>query len=661
MGWLLKTTCMKIIYSVLLSISVWTAAVAQKPYLGNLEKQLSATQKEDTFRVLALSAIADYYGFLQFDSALVYALQVSKLSDKLNYTIGKTRAYRSMFFAYNCQGNYPKALEAALNINKLADELAKVNRSFSGRGDYFIGLLNLEMKDFTKAREQFDLALKNYKKSGTPESDIFFVYSQMANMYSSFTQSDSALWYARKGYELGIRSTQFKKYFALACAALGNIYDQIGNPNLAENYFRMGIEQSKEYNNIYFQARNYNYLAALFKKLNLKDSAVNYANTSLRLCQEHNFGEFAADASRILATTYDSENKTDSSLKYFKIMVAARDSVFSQSRGQQFQQFAFNEIQRRQEISASEERYKSQVKMYGLSIALILFSLLAFSLFRNNRQKQRAKINIEKAYDELKSTQAQLIQNEKMASLGELTAGIAHEIQNPMNFINNFSEINSELLDEMREEIKSGNSTEAFGLSEMIRENNSKINFHGKRADSIVKSMLLHSRTSSGIKEPTDINQLADEYLRLAYHGLRARDSSFNVTMKTDFEPDVLKIDIVPQDIGRVLLNLYNNAFYSVGEKKRQMVQDYLPIVEVRTKKLGNKFEITIRDNGKGIPKNILDKIFQPFFTTKPTGQGTGLGLSLSYDIIKTHGGEIKVETAEGSYTEFKIILPFKK
>ncbi|HSZ31776.1 MAG TPA: ATP-binding protein, partial [Puia sp.] len=204
-------------------------------------------------------------------------------------------------------------------------------------------------------------------------------------------------------------------------------------------------------------------------------------------------------------------------------------------------------------------------------------------------------------------------------------------------------------------------SAEAFGLSEMIKENNSKINFHGKRADSIVKGMLLHSRTSSGLKEPTDINQLADEYLRLAYHGLRARDSFFNVTMKTDFEPDISKIDIVPQDIGRVLLNLYNNAFYSVSEKKRQMGQDYLPTVKVTTKKLGNKLEITIRDNGIGIPKNILDKIFQPFFTTKPTGQGTGLGLSLSYDIIKTHGGEIKVETTEGSYTEFNILLPFKK
>ena len=194
----------------------------------------------------------------------------------------------------------------------------------------------------------------------------------------------------------------------------------------------------------------------------------------------------------------------------------------------------------------------------------------------------------------------------------------------------------------------------------MIRENNSKINFHGKRADSIVKGMLLHSRTSSGVKEATNINQLADEYLRLAYHGLRARDSSFNVTMKTDFDIAISKIDVVPQDIGRVLLNLYNNSFYTVGEKRKQLGQAFQPTVEVSTKKTGNKLEITIKDNGRGIPRNILDKIFQPFFTTKPTGQGTGLGLSLSYDIIRTHGGEIKVETEEGNYTEFRILLPYK-
>ena len=272
------------------------------------------------------------------------------------------------------------------------------------------------------------------------------------------------------------------------------------------------------------------------------------------------------------------------------------------------------------------------------------------------RELAQAK-EIEKAYTELKSTQSQLIQQEKMASLGELTAGIAHEIQNPLNFVNNFSEINTELLREMKTEIDKGNFNEARSIAGNIVENEEKINTHGKRADSIVKGMLQHSRTSTGQKESTDINALTDEYLRLSYHGLRAKDGSFNATMKTDFDPSIGKINIIPQDIGRVLLNLFNNAFYAVSEKKKIMPEGFEPTVSVSTKKISDKIEISVKDNGNGIPHKVFDKIFQPFFTTKPTGQGTGLGLSLAYDIVKAHGGEIRVETEEGRGSEFKIIL----
>jgi signal transduction histidine kinase len=242
-------------------------------------------------------------------------------------------------------------------------------------------------------------------------------------------------------------------------------------------------------------------------------------------------------------------------------------------------------------------------------------------------------------------TQAQLIQSEKMASLGELTAGIAHEIQNPLNFVNNFSEVNSELLDELEQEAKKGSLEEVKVIAKHIKDNEEKINHHGKRADAIVKSMLQHSRASTGKKEPTDINALADEYLRLAYHGLRAKDKSFNANMKTDFDQTIKKINIVPQDIGRVLLNLFTNAFYSVAEKNKHHPENYEPTVSVSTNRLMDKVEIKVRDNGMGIQQKVMDKIFQPFFTTKPTGQGTGLGLSLSYDIItKAHRGELKVE-----------------
>jgi signal transduction histidine kinase len=246
-----------------------------------------------------------------------------------------------------------------------------------------------------------------------------------------------------------------------------------------------------------------------------------------------------------------------------------------------------------------------------------------------------------------------------MASLGELTAGIAHEIQNPLNFVNNFSDVNTELVDELKSELATGNTQSAIEIANDIKDNEQKINHHGKRADAIVKGMLQHSQTSSGKKEPTDINALADEYLRLSYHGLRAKDKSFNAKFNTNFDPAIEKINVIPQDIGRVILNLINNAFYAVTEKKQQNPDGYEPTVTVRTKKIGKKIEIRVADNGNGIPQKVLDKIFQPFFTTKPTGQGTGLGLSLAYDIItKGHGGELNVATKEGEGSEFSIVLP---
>jgi signal transduction histidine kinase len=296
-----------------------------------------------------------------------------------------------------------------------------------------------------------------------------------------------------------------------------------------------------------------------------------------------------------------------------------------------------------------------------------------FSLALADRQKIRLEklvaertVELNHSLDTLQQTQKQLIQSEKMASLGELTAGIAHEIQNPLNFVNNFSEVNTELIDEAGEEINKGNIDEVKIILNDLKENEKKINHHGKRAGAIVKGMLQHSQSSTGKKEPTDINALCDEYLRLSYNGLRAKDKSFNAEMKTNFDSSIGKINIIPQDIGRVLLNLYNNAFYAVNEKgtnslltthNSQFTTNYQPTVSVTTKKSEDHVTITVSDNGNGIPQKIVDKIFQPFFTTKPTGQGTGLGLSLSYDIIKAHGGELKVESRENQGTTFIIQL----
>ena len=276
------------------------------------------------------------------------------------------------------------------------------------------------------------------------------------------------------------------------------------------------------------------------------------------------------------------------------------------------------------------------------------------------KELSQQKETLQNTLQDLKSTQSQLIQSEKMASLGELTAGIAHEIQNPLNFVNNFSEVSAEMMDEMEKEFVAGNKEEGVALILDIRQNLEKIIHHGKRADAIVKGMLQHSRSSSATKELTDINKLADEYLRMAYHGLRAKDKSFNATIKTDFDEKIGQINIVPQDIGRVILNLITNAFYAVDEKKKSEIEAYTPAVTVSTRIIAGKVVVSVEDNGNGIPQKVLDKIFQPFFTTMPTGQGTGLGLSLSYDIIKAHGGEIKVENKEDEGVQFVIQLPFE-
>ena len=359
--------------------------------------------------------------------------------------------------------------------------------------------------------------------------------------------------------------------------------------------------------------------------------------------------------------SYKLNNQFDSAFKYQGLALVTKDSLAKvrMKNLAEFQKLTYGEQIRLQNLEKEKVIYQNKVKTYFMLAGIGVLLLLAIIFYVNNRQKNKTNKKIEKAYNDLKSTQQQLIHSEKMASLGELTAGIAHEIQNPLNFVNNFSEVNKELIDEANEEISNNNYDEIKIILNDIKDNSEKINHHGKRADAIVKGMLQHSQSSIRAKEPTDINKLADEYLRLAYHGLRAKDNAFNATMKTDFDISISILNIIPQDIGRVLLNLYNNAFYAVSEKAKQQPENYEPAITVTTKKTNNKVEISIRDNGNGIPQKIFDKIFQPFFTTKPTGKGTGLGLSLSYDIIKAHGGEIKVNTKEHEFTEFAINLPY--
>ena len=367
---------------------------------------------------------------------------------------------------------------------------------------------------------------------------------------------------------------------------------------------------------------------------------------------------------KLLAEVYDKMGDAEKSKENYKKYISLQDSLLADQR--KLSNISFEAEQQMNEKELSINQLKSENKISALTrnfsfgiIALVL--LLSGVIYYRYKSKQKANAVLEKTLSDLKSTQAQLIQAEKMASLGELTAGIAHEIQNPLNFVNNFSEVSNELIDEMKEELKKGNYDDANEIADDVKQNLEKITHHGQRAADIVKGMLQHSSSSSGVKEPTDINALCDEYLRLSYHGLRAKDKSFNASMKTDFDNSIGNINIIPQDIGRVILNLINNAFYAVDEKKKSGIENYEPTVSINTKKVDDKLEIRVRDNGNGIPQKVVDKIFQPFFTTKPTGQGTGLGLSMSYDIITNgHSGELKVETKEGEGTTFIILLLYK-
>lgn len=487
---------------------------------------------------------------------------------------------------------------------------------------------------------------------------IAHAYNNISSDFTQFGMQDSAMGYAKEALRFAELSKK-PPMIAMTMSTLGEVYIAKKEYDTALPYIRSALRDPDVGGT--FVAWAYNDYAEVMLGLQNPDSAIFYGRHALRLGKRDDFTDQVLRSYQLLSKSFEQKMQADSALFYFKAAAVMRDSVFTSEKMKQLQAIQYEDQLKQKELEKEQGRWKSRLKIYGLLLGMIVFSIIIIILHRNNRQKQKANKMLAKTLDNLKSTQTQLIHAEKMASLGELTAGIAHEIQNPLNFVNNFSELNTELIDELKTELESGNIPSAKEIAGNIRDNSEKINHHGKRADSIVKGMLQHSRNSSGQKEWTDINQLAEECMRLSYHGMRAKDKSFNVTMETHLDKELPKVQVVPQEIGRVLLNIFTNAFYSVMQKKKMTGADYTPAISLHTTHTTDSIAIIIRDNGTGIPQQVIDKIFQPFFTTKPTGQGTGLGLSMSYEIItKTHGGELEVETKEGEYALFTISLPVK-
>lgn len=655
---------------------------AQDIEADSLKKVLD-TIGENHQRVLVLEGLSFAYRSAYPDTALQYALEGLQLAKKINDPIGEAYCTNALGNVYFSVADYPNALEMYLQSLKMKEGL-KDQQHAIGVSYFNIANVYTEQEDYRHALFYLfktKLADENVKDSG---GILFDLYS-LSSIYLRMKKTDSALYYSEKAYQLALHLHDENLIGAIV-NNYGEIYFTLNNYALAEEKYRLSINYVKAINDNEVLATDYYGLAKVFEKRGSFDSSIFYARKALSVARDAPFLKQVLEVSTFLTGIYKSTKQFDSAFHYQELSIATKDSIFNVEKIQKVQGLKLQEQQRQQSIEVAKIQYLNKIKLYAVIFASLVFLFIALLLWRTNRQRrkdynllQQQKSKTDEALQELRSTQAQLLQKEKMASLGELTAGIAHEIKNPLNFINNFAELNAELLDELKEKMDNGvrDINEEKEIHEGLKQNLEKIIHHGRRADSIVKNMLEHSRTSGGVKVPTDINALADEYFKLAYHGIRARDKSFNAAMETHFDAalssDEGKINIVPQDIGRVLLNLFNNAFYAVNEKNASLrtsgqansaEQQYKPTVSVTTKKLNGKsdsyrIEIAVRDNGMGIPQEVLNKIFQPFYTTKPTGEGTGLGLSLSYDIItKAYGGELKVNTKEGEYAEFVIELP---
>jgi two-component system NtrC family sensor kinase len=653
------------------------------------------------------------------EEAIIYLEESLGLFESLNQSTGKALASTYIGIVQRNLGNYKTSLEFLYQ----GLELVKETDNISGNSSvwYHIGATYKYMGNFEKALECFLQSLsvaQEEKKKSKNESQSFLSgepYSliNIGSIYFEFGDYENALRYFKES--MVIRKNEGDKWGEAGCLDnIGYTHFKLGDYDLAVYFCMNSLEMSQSVGDKKGQANSLFHLAEIHYSKNNIPEALSFANQSLSIRKDINDKKGQAEVYLCLSQIINSEDKSENPEEQLdllnKALVLGEDTkaldllykihnAFYKSFKER-KQYAdalnhlelFNNIEKEihsntvnQKIQSLEFNNRMEMSKKENEIYRLKNIELASLNEETNRQKKEIEIqktSLEKTLSELRSAQAQLVQREKMASMGELTAGIAHEIQNPLNFVNNFSEINTELIEDLkveRSKLKDiAISDQENELFKNITDNLEKTLHHGKRADAIVKGMLQHSRTSSGLKELTDINSLADEYLRLSYHGFRAKDKSFNATVKTDFDPSIGNINVIPQDIGRVLLNLINNAFYVVAEtqrsketaaaeKKNTNPDKYEPTVSISTKRVDSplgagggrgKIVISVKDNGTGIPSTIKDKIFQPFFTTKPTGQGTGLGLSLSYDIVKVHGGELMVETNEGEGSEFIISIP---
>ncbi len=607
--------------------------------------------------------------------ALLYADELISLAEDEGAQNYLQRGYFIKGTKERLLTNMKEALSSFIKSAELSKEMDNVAKE----GECYIAIADIYSNagNHNTSTQYYAKAIRLLQKS----NDSISLASALLNAGDEYLKAkkyDTALLYAVEAQVI-FDTLQYETGKGYSLGNIGMVYASTGKNSLAEKYLQEAIgilEANEDYN------ASCDYLLSMsdvYLHRGDKTAALNNALKSLALARRYGLNQQVINANLKVSDIYEKTGDAGNALKFYKEHIAGRDSVHNLQAIQEMADLRTNyEVSQKQiEVDLLNQQKRGQRSiMISLAIILILAIIIASILLRNNRQKKKAyevlnlqkqateeqKTKTENALSELKSIQKKMIHSAKMASLGEVTAGVAHEIQNPLNFVTNFSEVNIEILDEMREvfldKLEASDKAIANEIMSGLAENLKKINDHSKRADAIVKGMLQHSRSTTGEKKLTDINALVDDSLRLSYHGLKAKNKGLTIGVKTDFDKSAGEVAVVPQDISRVILNLCNNAFYAVNLKKQTADSDYEPTVLITTKRSGDKVKISVKDNGNGIPQKILDKIFQPFFTTKPTGQGTGLGLSLSYDIVKFHDGELKAETEEGNFSDFTIELP---
>jgi signal transduction histidine kinase len=667
-------------------------------YLDKLKQSLKSTN--DTLRYLQLDSITTIYMEVSPDSCFYYAARSTELARKLGYKLNEAISTGKMAYAQMNIGNYPRSLQLFLAAREIAEDPNNVDsylpdeyrqrlytfeaikgKGFANSAQNFLNFYLSILYENTSQYEK-ELLLLNQTLNLEENNDTYAlsnIYYVIGRVYLFKKMPDSAISYEQKALDL---LTDHSKFDA------SGVYLNLGKAWLAKNDIKKAynyLHTARERSIAVRYRRGEIAAELLLSEIMLRqgnlDSASYYSGHALETAKILNVPDLLLRTYTGLADLYKTKKQFDSVSKYQDLFIKLKDSVFNSKQLQQVQNIETEEKQRLQDLETAKKDYSTRNRTFGLITGLIVTLLAAGLLWRNNIDRQKAysllkkqkletesqKVRVEETLDELRVTQAQLVQREKMASLGELTAGIAHEIQNPLNFVKNFSEVNTELGSELNDAIEKGDLVQARKLSRDISQNLGKIIHHGQRADGIVKGMMLYSLAREGKWELINLHHLIQECLRISYMGFQSGHEGFQANIETIFDEKLPAITVIPIDMSRVLSNVFNNAFYSLNEKsKKEEGKNFEPYLRVSTTFIdtnhlsgANMAEIRAHDNGMGIAEKLIGKIFQPFFTSKPTGQGTGLGLSLSYDIItREHQGTIEVKSQEGEYAEFIIRLP---